>query len=164
MDPVTYLFSAYLNTVQSNVHRQLTDSIGTEIKAVTIEYQGMTIPFQYQMWRIKDDSVCGSYSQDIQTYSQCTVKARDLFSDLCTHLSENPKNHWRHIKSKNMYCNASITYKPTIASISAGTEQSDLAKARKACNSATVAAMGASDPSLIEERKVACAKYEALKK
>lgn len=164
MEPVSLLFSAYLNIVQSNVHSHLADSIGTEIKAIRIEYQGMMIPFQHQMWRIREGSVCNSYSPNIQTYSQCTLKASSLFSDLCTYLSENPQNHWRHAKSKNMYCNAAITFNPVVASISVAPEQSDLTKARKACNTATISAMGSSDPSLISERKVACAKYEALKR
>ena len=34
MDPISLLFSAYLDAVQRSVHTQLTDALGTDFKAV----------------------------------------------------------------------------------------------------------------------------------
>ncbi len=36
MDPVSYLFSAYLNLVQ----QQISDIYGTELKTVAVQYEG----------------------------------------------------------------------------------------------------------------------------
>lgn len=163
MDPVAILFSAYLDAVQSSVHSHLTDSLGTELKAVVIEYQGMAVPFQYQMWRVREQSVCTRYSEDIALQSACTLKAKALFTELCTTLSATPSNHWRHTKSKNMYCNASVTYKPLVARVAPSHEPSALAKVKADCSAATVAAMGNSDAALIRTRDEVCGVYRGMK-
>lgn len=75
MDPVSYLFSAYLNLVQ----QQVTDIYGTEVKALVVPYEGEQVPFSYQLWQIKQNSVCRPYEQDVRRFSQCTVKAQALF-------------------------------------------------------------------------------------
>jgi hypothetical protein len=49
LDPVSTLFSAYNNMVTSNVQREITDVLVTEIQAVVINYEGTDIPFQYQI-------------------------------------------------------------------------------------------------------------------
>ena len=119
MDPVSFVFAAYMDAVQNTVHAQVADSLGTEVKAMMIDYQGVEVPFQYQIWRVKDQSVCSSYESDLVQYSQCTVTAKKLFAALCTQLSQKPSDHWRYTKTKNMYCNAAVSYKPTIARIGA---------------------------------------------
>jgi len=86
LDPVSYLFSAYLNSVQTATYDHLTESIGTELKAVFIEHEGVSVPFQFQMWRIRHNSVCNSLVQNMAAYSQCTIKASKLFNDLCSEL------------------------------------------------------------------------------
>ena len=122
MDPVSFFFSAYLDSVQSSVHRQLTDSLGTELKAIQIEYKDQKIPFQYQMWRIRDKSVCSPYEMDALKYSQCTVAAKELFTELCRSLNKSKSQHWRRVNNQRMFCNAAVSYKPTIASIGAAKE------------------------------------------
>ena len=74
MDPISLALSAYLNNVQVDIHQQLTDIMGTEMQAVTIKYEGFDIPYQYQIWRIRDKSVCNNYRGQLARYSTCTVK------------------------------------------------------------------------------------------
>ena len=83
MDPVSYLFSAYLNLVQ----QQVADIYGTEVKALVVQYEGEQVPFSYQLWQIKQNSVCRPYEQDVRRFSQCTVKAQALFDKLCDDLT-----------------------------------------------------------------------------
>ncbi|GJC07671.1 hypothetical protein KAM385_47000 [Aeromonas hydrophila] len=59
MDPVSYLFSAYLNLVQ----QQVSDIYGTELKSLVVEYEGEQIPFAFQFWQLQPKSVCRSYEQ-----------------------------------------------------------------------------------------------------
>ena len=164
MDPVSYLFSAYMIAVRNEIHQSTTEIIGTELKAVVVEYEGTEIPFQYQLWRIKSDSVCSNTSGNILKHSECTQKASRMFDDMCTSLGRTPNQDWRYVKTKNMYCNAASEFKPVIAKLNASGEQSNLSKARSECNAATVAAMGSNDPQLKSKRVQACKKYETLSK
>lgn len=163
MDPVSLLFSTYLETVQGNVHRHLTDSLGTDLKAIEIEYKGQSIPFQYQIWRIRDNSVCSSYKFDTTKFSKCTLSASELFNDLCKSLNKSESNHWRRVNNQRMFCNAAVSFRPTIASIAASEEESEILIAKRACNAATVAALGSEDGALIQKRKEACNTYQSLK-
>ena len=156
MDPISLLFAVYLDAVQNTVHTQVTDVLGTEVNALVIDYQGVKVPFQYQIWRVKDKSVCASYQSKLTRYSQCTVKAKKLFEALCTQLSQNPSTHWRHTKTKNMYCNAAVSYQETIARIGEAEELSETAKARAECNLAIAAALGSRDPAVLRERDRVC--------
>lgn len=156
MDAVSMLFSAYLNVVANAVHTGATDVMGTEIQAVTLRYDGMDVPFQYQLWQVRQQSVCGNYKGDIGRYSSCTLKAKEMFSELCAQLPAKQSEDWRYTKTRNMYCNAAMTYQPTIAGVTAATPVSEEEERRSACNLATAAALGSSDRKLIAEREQAC--------
>lgn len=164
MDPISMAFAAYLNFVSDTTHEHMTDLIGLEVSALSIQHHGFDIPFQYQMWRIKDKSVCYSYSNNIQIYSKCTVAAKQLFSGLCNELQRNPETGWRYKKTKNMYCNAAVSYRPIIAEISMGSPESELQLARKECNVATAVALGSRSAVLQRDKTEVCDKYRALKK
>ena len=163
MDPVSTLFSVYINMVTSNVQREITDVLGTEIQAVVINYEGTDIPFQYQIWKVQDKSVCDPYRQKIDEFSACTVKAKKMFGELCRELSGKHDAYWKYTKTKNMYCNASITFQPTIASLSAGVENTPLEDLRQKCNIATASALGSSDRKLLADRDKACKAYQEAK-
>ena len=158
MDPISLVFAAYLDSVQSIVNARVTDTLGTEVKAVIIDYQGVRVPFQYQMWRVKDKSVCSRYQSDLTYYSHCTVTAKELFTKLCSQLSQKPSEHWRYIKTKNMYCNAAVSYEATIAWIGEAEEgaEGEGEEAKAACNLAIAAALGSRDPVVIAERDRVC--------
>jgi len=163
LDPVSLVLSAYLATVQNTVHNAVADHMGTEVKATSIEYEGLTIPFQYQIWKIKDKSVCGVYSEDVLRYSECSIKAKELFTSLCSQLESSSQNGWRRSKLKNMYCNASVSYKPTVAFISHGFDVGAIREAKQKCNIATVKAMEGNNRLFIAERAKICNEYHELK-
>ena len=156
MDPVSLLFTAYLDSIQNTVHARFTDLHGTEIKAMMIEYQGVEVPYQYQLWRVRDKSVCQPYKSQITQFSNCTLAAKALFRDLCAQLSGKPSNHWRHSKLKNMYCNAAVSFEATVARIAVAGERSEEKAARAECNLAIAAALGSRDPVVIAERDRVC--------
>ena len=156
MDPVSLLFTAYLDSIQNTVHARFTDLYGTEIKAVMIEYQGVEVPYQYQLWRVRDKSVCQPYKSQITQFSKCTLAAKVLFRDLCAQLSDKPSNHWRHSKMKNMYCNAAVSYEATVARIGVPGERNEKETARAECNLAIAAALESRDPVVISERERVC--------
>jgi hypothetical protein len=156
MDPVSLLFTAYLDSIQNTVHARFTDLHGTEIKAVMIDYQGVEVPYQYQLWRVRNKSVCQSYKSQITQFSKCILAAKSLFKDLCAQLSDKPSSHWRHSKLKNMYCNAAVSFEATVARIGMAGERSKEEAARAECNLAIVRAMGSRDAVLIAERERVC--------
>lgn len=152
MDPVSYLFSAYLNLVQ----QQVSDHYGTEPKTLVVEYEGEQVPFAFQFWQIQPKSVCRPYEQDVRRFSQCTVKASALFHKLCDDLTKQDDSSWQLPKFRTMYCAASANYRPMIADI----RESKLDPARqaeRACNQAILAAMDSDDETLLAQRDKACA-------
>ena len=149
MDPVALLFAVYLDSISNHVTTRATDAMGSEVKAMTITYQGMDVSFQYQGWRVKDKSVCLSHHSKLTQYSKCTLVAKALFGELCARLSENPSKHWRHGRSKTMYCNAAVSYQPTVARIGKASEETEDERARAACNLAIAGALGSRDPVVV---------------
>ncbi len=162
MDPLSALFSSYLDMVTNITYTRVTDMMGTEVTALAVEHKGILIPYSYQIWRIKDDSVCASYADDMATYSKCTIAARNLFSDTCKYLQRAKPNHWKKKKLKNMYCNAAISYQPTIAALQWSHDVPALESARFECNMATAELMGSNDPKLKKKKQKVCSKYRKL--
>ncbi|MGB2566635.1 MAG: hypothetical protein ACPIB1_09325 [Porticoccaceae bacterium] len=156
MDPIALVLAAYIDSVQSTVNARVSDTLGTEVKAVIIDYEGVPVPFQYQMWRVKDKTVCSRYQSDLTYYSHCTVTAKELFTELCSQLSQKPSEHWRYTKTKNMYCNAAVSYEVIIAWIDGAEEGAEDEEAKAACNLAGVAALGSRNPVVIAERDRVC--------
>ena len=89
MDPVTHLFTAYLESIQNTVHARMTDIHGTEIKALLIDYQDLAVPYHY-LSRVRDNRVCKHYKPQITQISKCTLAAKALLRDFCTQLSVSP--------------------------------------------------------------------------
>lgn len=152
MDPISYLFSAYLNLVQ----QQVTDIYGTELKTLVVPYEGEQVPFSFQLWQIKQQSVCRPYEQDVRRFSQCTVKAQALFGKLCDDLTRQDDSSWQLPKYRTMYCSAAVGYRPMIAEIT-DAKQNPMKLAERACNQAILAAMGSEDEALLAQRDKACA-------
>lgn len=163
LDPISYAFAAYLNSVQTNVQEHMTERYGTLITPVEVEYEGVQVAFQHQLWRVRDQSVCGNVSHNLKAFSECTVKAKELFGTLCSELAKSPQDSWRQGKYRTMYCNASVSFRPTIATVGGETDVSELEKARQACNAATVAAMGSREPGVLREKRESCEVYSAQK-
>lgn len=101
--------------------------------------------------------------QDTLAYSQCTLAAKALFAELCTALSNSDNPRPRHANHQRMYCNAAVSYRPTVATISAAETPSSLMAAKAACNTAIAAAMGSDDVALVQRREKACGEYRELR-
>lgn len=160
MDPISTIFSIYLETVSRQIRDSAARVMNTEVTPVVIHYKGIDIPFQHPLWKIRASSVCEPYRQALDQFSRCTVAAKEMFRDLCDELARHGHTESRY---RNMYCNAAISFRPTIADVSAAEPLSPLELARQACNAATAAGLGSTDPALIAEREGACAEYENLK-
>ena len=156
MDPVSLLFTAYLDSIQNIVCAGFTDIHGTEIKAVMIDYQGVGAPYQYALWRVRDKSVCQPYKPQTTQFSKCTLAAKALFKEVRAQLSDKPSNHRRYSKLKNMYCNTAVSFEATVARIGRPGERSEEETARAECNLAIAAALGSRDPVVIAERARVC--------
>jgi hypothetical protein len=156
IDPVSTFLAALLSTATTNVHEQISDIYGTELKTEFIESEEMNISFQYQMWKVKNNTVCSSYSQGTPSYSKCTVKAKSLFSGICKELSKRNDSNWKIKKTKNMYCNALVNYQPVIATISNPKELTEQREKEKQCNLLILKTMGNKNKDLIAERDLMC--------
>ena len=162
MDPIGILFGAYLDSVANVTHRHLQESLGTEIQAERIDYQGTLVDFQYQLWQVRHPSVCASKRGDLREFSACTIQAQAMFRELCDSLAPTEADDWRVAKTRNMYCNAAVAFEPTQASISVAEPSDELARARQRCNVAISAALGSGDRMAIAERDKACAELAEL--
>jgi hypothetical protein len=166
-DSVSRFFSSYINAINAisgNMQRQLTDIAGTEVQAVVVEHAGQKIGYQYQLWIIKDASVCQNAKSNTAHFSQCTLAAKSLFEQTCQYLQEHPDAGWRYLKLKNMYCRAAVSFQPTIASVAwSQTEETELDRAKKECSLLTVAALGNPDTEAVKKRDMACRKYVELR-
>lgn len=158
MDPFAALFAAVLHSSSNAVNNELQDVLGTEIRAVIVEHNDQHISFQHQLWQIRDASVCADKKSRVGEFSECTVAAKAFFADACRYLQENRGIGWRYDKTKNMYCSASISFQPTVAFVAPAGQATPLESARRECNNLILKASASE-----EERKQACARYEALK-
>ena len=163
MDPIAAIFASYLELVSFGATNKANDLIGTETQSIVVEHQKIKIPYSYQLWRIRPKSVCNSYNLHISEFSKCTLAAQSLFIQTCRHLQKGKKEQWRYKKMKNMYCNASITFKPTIANIREPEVKTPLQLARSECNIAVAELLGNHNSRTQKKKEKACNKYKHLK-
>jgi hypothetical protein len=155
MDPISTVLSGYLLSISSYIQEDYRARIGLQLTPLVLKHNKMEIPFQHQMWRIKDKSVCELYKQDSVKYSKCTISAKSLFSEICSELTKKKSTNWQHQKYQNMYCNAAITYKPMVATVSEPLA-SKLDDSEKRCNQLILEVMNNKDKELIAKRDKAC--------
>lgn len=165
MDPLSAAFAAYLDTFSTTVTNSMEARRNLDVQAHVVEHGGYAIAYQHRLWKIRDDSVCADLRQDLERYSGCTKAAAAWFRETCSQMSSNPADHWSHAKLKTMYCNASVSYQPTIAAIewSTPSEPDVLQSAREACSLARVAVLGDNTAEQRRRKAEACDHYEMLK-
>ena len=163
MDPLSAAFASYLDLVSTQITRQMTDTLGTEIQAVVVKHKGIRIPYSYQIWQIRPQSVCKSYRHNTIQFSKCTLAAHSLFQDTCAYLQANPQEHWKYHKLKKMYCLAAEAYQPTIANMQWTPEQSPIEQAQTECNLAITLLMNNPSSDNQKKKEAACMQYQALK-
>jgi len=162
MDPISSLFSIYLDSITTPLYHRMTDIIGAEIQAQVVEYHGVSLDYQYQLWQVRQNSVCSGQRSNIGRFSKCTEAAKSFFTETCIALQRNPEKHWRYTKLKNMYCHAASTYQPVVAKISRPTAQeSAIMDAKQKCSLLTLEANSGSDKAL-KAKNEACANYQKM--
>lgn len=159
MDPISAFFAALLDTTSSAVNNHMQESVGTEVKTVTVDHNNERISFQHQLWRIRDESVCVDKRDRMAEFSKCTLAAKGFFVDACRYLRESRGRGVRYDKTKNMYCAASNSFKPSIAFVAPANQASALEMARRECNKLVF-----QQTASAEAREEACARYELLKR
>ncbi len=163
MDVSAVIFSAFVQALVNPIDSGISEIIGTEIEAEVVEYRGTTIDYQYQIWQIRKPSVCAAKKNNIQHFSDCTIAAKDLFSETCSYLNGHKKTHWKYQKLKNMYCNAAASFTPTYATITRPSSESMIiGDARQKCSLLTLQAGETGSVKDEAARKVACQKYKKM--
>ncbi|MGI2002268.1 hypothetical protein [Shewanella frigidimarina] len=158
MDPLSQLFAAYLESVSNNVSKVYSDTHNTTVTTKALQYEDTEIRFQHQLWRIRNDSVCANLIQDSTQYSKCTQLAKNMFNEVCIKLSSNEKLSTKGRSISNMYCNASINYKPIVAQISQPKAKTAQQLADKLCNQLILESMQDNSEVIKKQKEAACAK------
>jgi hypothetical protein len=154
--------ATWLSVITEPFINDISAATNSQIIAKSVEYEGETITFQHMLWRIREDSVCGGHAGMTPVYSGCTVKAKQLFHELCNYLTSNKTNERYRRNYQQMYCNAAVSYKPTIIQISKGNEAVISEKERliDRCNQFATTALINRDESSIRKRDIACEKSQ----
>jgi iron uptake system EfeUOB component EfeO/EfeM len=156
MDPFSQLFAAYLHTVSNSIAEVYVDSMNTTVTSQSLVYNDTNIRFQHQLWKIKPNSVCSDLEQQATQFSKCTQQAKVMFTELCTQLSSMENLNPRGRSLSNMYCNASLTYKPMVAYISQPKKKNEQELKEKECNLMILKVMQDKSPETFEQKEKAC--------
>lgn len=161
MDPISIIFSSFLTGITGDLNNHITSVVGTEIQAQVVEYQSQQIDYQYQLWKIKAPSVCARIkTNNFSNFSSCTITAKQFFGDTCSYLQSHPQQNWKYAKLKNMYCLASVNFRPTIAQINQPSEtEAQLWDAKQKCSLLTLNARTSGSNAIAKERDIACTEY-----
>ncbi|MBO2586004.1 hypothetical protein [Shewanella algae] len=157
MDPLSQLFAAYLEMVSNNITNAYVDAANTTVTAQTLTYKGTDIRFQHFLWQVKQESVCADLKQKATSYSNCTQQAKAMFTDFCSQLSSMNNLNSKGRSLSRMYCNASLNYKPMIATISTPVRKTEQQLKDKECNQLILKAMQDSSAELAKRRDKICA-------
>lgn len=135
------------------------DGMGVELESVNVEYQKQLVSFQYQMWRLRPNSVCQPLkSTSLLKYSECSMAASQFFRETCQQLKNNPNDSLLYPQYKRLYCNAAASYRPTVAKIRRSAPLDENAEQRQQCSMLILKASRTRDPSDIWERDQVCGK------
>ncbi len=152
--------SAYLATLGENIHGDKLENIANDKTSVIIDYQQTDIALSYQQWRIIDQSVCYNLEQDTSAYSACTEKAKSLFNQICSALTNRRYNADKIANYKSMYCQAAVAYQTQINTISYGASNK-MSDQERHCNQLILKALVNTNAETVRARNKAC---EGIKK
>ena len=164
IDPVSFLFTSYFKMISGSINQHFSDIYNVEMQTKVVKFEGYNVAYSYQIWKIRQNSVCNNYEQNSTEFSSCTLKAKELFRQSCSYLQQDKNKQHITIKLQNMYCNASINFKPQVAMVTEPKKKSTYQIAQKKCNAAILASMGSRDKEVIEARKTACEDLETYSK
>jgi hypothetical protein len=156
MDPLSQLFAAYLNTASSMISQPYIDAVDANVTTENIDYNGTHIRFQHQLWKIRPQSVCADMVQDSSRYASCTQQGKQMFTELCSSISKLENLSLKGQRIGNMYCNASLSYQPMIASIGMPKPKTAQELKQKECNQLILKAMQDESEAISKQRDEAC--------
>lgn len=133
------------------------DSMGLQLQSVAVVYQEQPVSFQFQMWRLRPDSVCLKLkNSSLLKYSRCTMAASQLFSETCQKLKQNPTESLFYPQYMRLYCNAAASYQPVVAKVRRSAPMEQSAEQRQLCSIMTIKASRTRDPLDIRQRNQVC--------
>jgi iron uptake system EfeUOB component EfeO/EfeM len=156
MDPFSQLFAAYLYTVSNSIAEVYVDSMNTTVTSQSLVYNDTNIRFQHQLWKIKPNSVCSDLEQQATQFSKCTQQAKAMFTELCTQLSSMKNLNQRGRSLSNMYCNASLNYKPMVAYISEPKPKTEQELKEQDCNLMILKTMQDNSSETLRQKDKVC--------
>lgn len=164
MDIISAAIGSYLNLSNNLLTDSFIESINLEEKSISFNYEGYKVHYQHKNWVIKEKSVCSKYQKkDYREYSNCTVKAKKVFKQLCNNMVAKPINSPFNDSLTLMYCNMAENYKPVIARASISKPDSQLRKHQRECNNKILKEREYRSPENTQARQSACEKYKILK-
>ncbi len=116
-NPVAEAYSSFIRTLSDSFVEHATERMNTRIESKQVEFNGQRVTYEYQLWRLRPNSVCAHLKQDLLAFSKCGQSAQQFFHETCRYLTQNPSSHWAHTRQTQLYCNAASQYKPTIAEV-----------------------------------------------
>ena len=155
-----------LTSLTEFMAQQVTERLGAGVDREPQQetYQGHSIRFTHQYWRIQTDSICADRQQQ-PDYAPCRQQALALFTDYCQRLSRGSPEE-QESPRRAMYCAAAESSttavsaaEPTapIADPTPATPEIELQRGRRECNRLRFKAMLSDDPALRQQRDQVCA-------
>lgn len=159
MSVVAVSLTAYILSISGNVQDNDHQRLALAETKLSIDFQESSIPFTHQNWKVINASVCANQDRNSPDYSNCTVKAKSLFQQICTALTNKTSPYWHHRKYQTMYCNAAVNYTPLVATISYG-EDTQISDQEKECNRLILKAMVSGSKVDNDKKKAVCEKIK----
>ncbi len=154
------LLSSFTEFMAQQLSAQVDEGVNREPKQQLVEYQGTSIQFIHQYWRIQPDSICANRRGEAD-FDRCRQQAQALFAASCQQLSA-ANGQANASAQRAMYCAAAGTgAEIATAAASAGHSSEppkvDLQQGRRDCHRLQFKAMFSDDAQLRAERDKVCA-------
>ncbi|WP_428034398.1 hypothetical protein [Amphritea sp.] len=155
-DVLTDSYVKFTQKLASVMLQPMRDSMGVELESVNVDYRNQPVSFQYQMWRLRPNSVCQPQQYKLLAYSACTEAASQFFRETCQRLQQNPTSSPLYPNYKRLYCNAAASYQPVIARVRRSEPMDETTEQRQQCSMLTIKAARTRKTIDIYERDKAC--------
>jgi hypothetical protein len=167
------LLSSFAEFMAQQLTERVDEGVDSVPRQEVVEYQGRTIQFTHQYWRIQAETICADRQQQ-KDYPLCRQQAKALFATSCQRLSDGtPEDAESPLRA--MYCAAATASAETVSGLgsvagtasvaaSAGTATTepplvDLQQGKRDCNRLRFKAMLSDDPQLRAERDRVCGSH-----
>lgn len=158
------LLTSLTEFIAQQVTERLGEGVDREPQQEQETYQGHSIRFNHQYWRIQPDSICAD-RQAKPDHEVCRQQAVALFADHCQRLSTGSVEE-QESPRRAMYCAAveqssgtASSAEPTdsAAESASAKPEVELQRGRRECNRLRFKAMLSDDPALRQQRDRVCA-------